>query len=565
MKHCPQCKHVTTDDLAFCRFDGVRLVSKSDSFADGETVVLLTDTTGGSTSVNAFSKGLAASTTVLDSPKAASPASGLIVEHDKRIGVRVIAVVILILVLAVYHSVTRKNHEVINSLAVLPFSNVGADQQLDYLCDGMTETLINNLSQLPNLNVKSRSSVFRYKGRDVTPRIVGGELNVQAILNGRIVQLDDTLTLSLELADANTENVIWSEQYSRKENELVSLQGEVARDIAGRLRVKLAGSDQQRLSNEYTTDGEAYQLYLKGRFYWNRRTAKDFDRAIDCFRQAISLDPDYALAYAGLADSYALLPFYRDAPLRQAMHRAREAATRALSLDGNLVEAHSSLGLVNTVESNFTEADREFKLAIELDPNYATAHTFYGLMLTCLGRHQEALAELQRALEIDPVSLIANVRYGEGLFYARRYDEAVAQLKKAIDLDAGFERAHSTLFAVYQAKGNYAKGVEEFAKHQELMGERQTATLARDSFASGGWQGFLRAMTGEQRPASLSRYDEVVFLAALGEKDKAFAELDKSYEVFLLRVDPLLDPLRDDPRFAEIMRRAGGSTLATRR
>src|SRR5262249_28475782 len=263
------------------------------------------------------------------------------------------------------------------------------------------------------------------------------------------------------------------------------LQSEIARDVAGKLRLKLAGADQQKLTKEYTTDGEAYQLYLKGRFYWNRRTAKDLDRAVDCFNQAISLDPYYALAYAGLADSYALLPFYCDAPLRDAMHHAREAAERALSLDASLVEAHSSLGFVDTFEANFIEAEREFKLAIELDPNYATAHTSYGVMLTYLRRHQEALAEFQYALEIDPGSLIGNVRYGEGLFYARRYDDAMAHLKKAIDLDAGFERAHSTLFAVYQAKGNYVKAVEEYAKYQELMGERQTATLARDSFAKG--------------------------------------------------------------------------------
>jgi len=562
LKRCPQCNQITTDDaLSFCRADGVRLVQESGSFSDRETVDLLPDVPVAATPVPDESLiARAAATNLLDASKATSPTRNLIGRKRRQSGVAVIvAVIVLTLAGWAYYSLSHKSNAAIYSLAVLPFLNVTADQQLEYLSDGMTEMLIRNLSQLPRLNVKARSSVFRYKGKDVTPHTVGADLNVQAVLNGRIGLRGEVLTLSLELADARTENVIWSEQYNRKQTDLVSLQSEIARDVSNNLRVRLAVADEQKLSKKYTANAEAYQLYLKGRLYWNKRTLKDLEKALEYFNQAISLDPNYALAYAGLADTYVLLPFYRNEPVREAMHQAREAATKALSLDGNLVEAHASLGFVNTCESNFTEAEREFKLAIELNPNYATAHTWHGVMLFYLGRHGEALIELQRALEIDPLSLIANVRYGEGLFYARRYDEAIAQLKKTIELDAGFEKAHSTLFTVYQAKGSYTKAVEEYAQYQELMGEQQTATLVRDSFAKGGWPGFLRAMTGEQRPANLSRYNMVVFLAALGEKDKAFAELDKSYEVFerLLRVDPLLDPLRDDPRFADLMRRIG--------
>jgi adenylate cyclase len=496
----------------------------------------------------------------MDSPKAASRMRNLIGRHKPGIGVSVIAAIIVLALAGwVYDSVSRKGNAAIDSLAVLPFINVNADQQLDYLSDGMTDTLIYNLSQLPNLNVKARSSVLRYKGNDVTPRTVGAELNVQAVLSGRIAKLGELLTLSLELADARTENVIWSAQYRRKQIELVSLQSEIAREVASKLRVKLAGADEQKLSKNGTTNGEAYHLYLEGRYHWNKRTARELEKALGYFNDAISLDPNYALAYAGLADTYVLLPLYREEPLRETMPRAREAATKSLRLDSNLVEAHAALGLANTYESDFTGAEREFKLAIELNPNYAMAHTWYGVMLAYMARHGEALIELQRALEIDPLSLICNVRYGEGLFYARRYEEAIAQLEKTIELDSDFERAHRALFAVCQAKGSYSKAIDEYAKGQELAGERQTATLVRDTFAKSGWQGFLRAMTGLERPSSLSRYNLVVFLAALGEKDKAFAELGKSYGVFgpLLRVDPLLDPLRDDPRFAEILRRAG--------
>ncbi|HKA17626.1 MAG TPA: tetratricopeptide repeat protein [Blastocatellia bacterium] len=559
MKRCPKCNIVATDDThAFCRADGVLLVD-SDSFGESETIDLQLVAPAASTSEEDESlNGPVGSTGLMNSLIGKSSLGNLIEKYKRPTVVWVTASVIaLTLAVSTYFFVSRKGNATINSVAVLPFLNVNADQQLDYLSDGMTETLIYNLSRLPKLNVKALSSVSRYKGKDVTPRTVGEDLNVQAILNGRIVQRGDVLTLSLELADARTENVIWNEQYSRNHTELVSLQSEIARDVAGKLRVKLAGADEQILSKKYTTDSEAYQLYLKGRFCWNKRTAIDLERAIDRFDQAILLDPNYALAYAGLADSYVLLPFYRDAPVREGMRQAREAATKALSLDGNLDEAHAALGLANTCESSFIAAEREFKIAIELNPDYATAHTWYGVMLFYLGRHGEASIELQRAIEIDPLSLIANVTYGEGLFYARRYDEAIAQLKKTIELDDKFERAHSILSNVYQATGSYNKAVEEYARYQDLMGERQTATLVRDSFAKGGWHGFLRAMTGGQRPAGLSRHNLVIFLAALGEKDKAFSELSKSYEVFgRLKIDPLLDPLRDDPRFEEILRRA---------
>src|SRR5262249_4279345 len=476
------------------------------------------------------------------------------------IGVSVVAsIIVLMLTGSVYYSLARKTRTAINSLAVLPFINVNADQHIDYLSDGMIETLIYSLSQLPELNVKAFSSVLRYKGKDVAPRAVGADLNVQAILNGRILQSGDVLTVNLELADTHTENVIWNGQYSRKQDELVSLQSEIARDVSSKLRVKLAGTDEEKLSKKYTTNVEAYQLYLKGRYYWNKRTAKDLERGIECFNQAISLDPKYALAYAGLADSYVLLPLYRDTPRREAMLQAREAATKALSLDRDLVEPHASLRLVDTFDADFTEAEREFNLALELNPAYATARTWYGVMLFYLGRDTEALIELQKALEIEPLSLIGNLIYGEVLFYARRYDDAIAQLKKTIELDEGFEGAHSGLALAYQAKGMYSKVVEEYARYQDLIGEQQTATLARSSFAKGRWQGFLRAMTEDPGPAGVSRYNRVIYLTALGEKDKAFDELDKAYQVLgrLVRVNPLLDPLRDDPRYEEFLHRAG--------
>jgi len=564
MKRCPQCNSVTTDDLFFCRHDGTHLVSYGDSFGDSETVTLECRTVdllpeAAEPAMPGTETPAAPPTNRGALPKAESLTIGR--EGRKRtIGVSVVASIIaLALAGSTYYSISRKDNSTINSLAVLPFINVNADQRLDYLSDGLAETLIFNLSQLRELNVKAFSSVLRYRGKEVAPRAAGADLNVKAILNGRILQSGDLLTISLELADTRTENVIWNGQYSRKQSDLVSLQSEIAHDISSKFRVKLAGSEEQKLSKKYTTNEEAYDFYLKGRFYWNRRRPKDFEKSIDCFNQAVSRDPNYALAYAGLADSYVLLPFYRDDPRQDAMLQARDAATKALSLDGDLVEPHASLGLVNTLESSFTEAEREFHIALELNPTYAMAHTWYGIMLTYVGRDKEALIELQKSLEIEPLSLIGNLIYGEVLFYARRYDEAIAQLKKTIELDEGFEGAHSGLALAYQAKGMYGKVVEEYARYQDLTGEQQTATLARISFAKGRWQGFLRAMTEEPRPAGVSLYNRVLFLTALDEKDKAFDELDKAYQVLgrLVRVNPLLDPLRDDPRFEEFLRHAG--------
>jgi TolB-like protein len=562
MKRCPQCNQFTTDDaLTFCRADGVRLVQDSDSFSNSKTVALLPAAPVAATSVMDESLSApAASITLIDASKPTSKTRHLIATRKRQIGLAAIAaVIVLTLAASAYYLLSRKNNAAIDSLAVLPFINVNADQQLDYLSDGMTEMLICNLSQLPKLNVKARSSVFRYKGQDVTPHTVGADLNVQAILNGRIVLRGDVLTLSLELADARTENVIWSTQYNRKPADLVSLQSEIARDVSDILRMKLAGADEQKLSKKSTTNAEAYQLYLKGRFYWNKRTLKDLEKALEYFNQAIALDPNYALAYAGLADTYVLLPIYNKEPVREAMPLAREAAMKALSLDSDLAEARATLGFVNTHEYDFAGAEREYQRALELNPNYATAHQWYGEMLSHLARHDEAVAQLRLALEIDPLALIINVWYGNSLFYARQYNDAIAQLKKTLELDAGFAVTHQSLARVYQARGNYAEAVEEFARYQELNGEQQTATQVRESFAKGGWQGFLRAMTGEQRPPNLSEYEKVVFLAALGEKEKAFVEPDKTYEVFgcALKVDPLLDPLRDDPRFVELLRRVG--------
>jgi len=570
MKRCPQCNRVETDDaLGFCRADGTALISDSGSFSgdagtakfgSGAVSSEIETSILSHTSTTPEINRLTAPTTVLPPPQ--TPTTTRELSKSKRRG-RVIAPVALLFVViggAGYFYLSRNHKPAIESIAVMPFVNQSGNQDVEYLSDGMTETLINSLSQLPNLSVKARSSVFRYKGKEVEPQVVGNELNVQAILNGRVVQRANDLILYLSLVDTRTGNQIWGEQYNRKQADLISLQNEIGRDVLAKLRTKLSGADEQKVAKNFTQNAEAYQLYLQGRFFANKRTPQSIQKAIEYYQQAIEKDPNYALGYAGLSDGYGLLAYYVGAPAPQALSKAREAALRALLLDDNLAEAHNALGFVLAMaDFDYEGAEREYKRALELNPNFTQAHQNLGVMLSRIGRQPEGMAELHRALELEPLSTIVNRLYGEVLVFSRRYDDGLAQLQKTVEMDPGFPTTYSALTNVYRLMGRYAESVEAFAKFQELYDRPQTAALGRASFAAGGWQGFLREMTA-RRPEGLSPFMTAIFFAQLGEKDKAFAELDKAYEnreyqLRFLKIDPSVDSLRDDPRFKELMRR----------
>jgi len=441
--------------------------------------------------------------------------------------------------------------------------NESGKAEVEYLSDGMTETLITSLSQMPNLNVKARSSVFRYKGKETSPKTVGQELNVQAVLNGRVAQRGDDLTLNLELVDVQTENVIWSEQYNRKQTDLVSLQSDIARDVSSKLKIKLSGADEQKLTKNYTQNADAYKLYLQGRFYANKRTPKDSRKAIDCFQQAVSIDPNYAIAYAAMGISYAYLTIYGDEPASETFPKAREFSLKASELDSTLAEPHILLGLLKFLsDHDFAGWERESQLALAANPNSTDAHRLNGLRLTCLGKFEEALAEDQRALEIEPLSTAANINYALSLFYSGRIDESEAQLKKGVELAPDFWFSHFYLYSVYRFKSNYAQAVEELAKSKELRDETEAAKLIRESFAKGGWQGLLHAVTVEHAPMKMTPYTMAGFYAETGDKDRAFAALneavDKADQFFgFVKIDPFMRPLRDDPRFPELLRRIG--------
>ncbi len=456
----------------------------------------------------------------------------------------------------------RTSSATIESIAVMPFINESGKAEVEYLADGMTETLISSLSQLPNLNVKARSSVFRYKGKDTDPKNVGSELNVQAILNGRVAQYGDRVTLNLELVDVQTENVIWSEQYNRKQTDLVSLQSDIARDVSSKLRIKLSGADEQKLAKHYTQNTEAYKLYLQGRFYANKRTPKDSHKAIDCFEQAVHIDPNYALAYAGLAISYAYLTIFGDEPSGNTFPKARAFASKATELDSSLAEPHIVLGVLRFLQDHdFAGWEREVQLALAANPNSSDAHRLNGLRLLYLGRFDEALAETQRALEIEPLSTAGNVNYAVCFFYSGRIDEGEAQMKKAIELAPDYWFSHYYLYNVYRFKGNYASAIDELAKSKDLRDETEAARLIRDSFARRGWQGFLRAVTVQPATMKMSPYNMAGFYAETGDKERAFAALNEAVKadqlVGFVKVDPFMKPLRDDPRFPELLKKVG--------
>lgn len=460
---------------------------------------------------------------------------------------------------------TRPTHSEIptaptlRSMAVLPFQPLVAEYRDPALELGMADTLIAMLGGR-EIIVRPVTSVRKYVESDQDPLAVGRELGVELVLGGSIQRREDSIRVTVRLVNTSDGTSLWTGIFDEKFTGIFAVQDAIANKVAAALAMRLGIEEQKHLTKRHTENVGAYQSYLKGRFHWNKRGPQDLQKAIEHFKQAIARDPSYALAYAGLADAYTLLA-NAGGPALEIMPKALVAARTAVSLDDNLAEAHAALGnVIIYYHYDFVGAEREEKRAIELNPNYATAHHWYSELLMGLGRHEEALAEIRRALEIDPLSLILNRQYGASLLFARQYDAAIEQMKKTVELDANFAVGHSTLSVSYRMKGNYAESVEELARFQDLVGGVQTAALMRESFAEGGWQGFLRAMTDERRPANLTPYNVATFHAALGQKDQAFVELNKAYQnregiLGLLKVDPRFDSLHDDPRFEDLARR----------
>ncbi len=463
----------------------------------------------------------------------------------------------------------RRARKVIDSLAVLPLVNAGRDAEMEYLSDGITESIINSLSQLPQLKVMARSTVFRYKGREIDPQVIGRELGVRAVLTGRVIQLNENLIIRMELVDVADGWQLWGEQYNRNSADLLAVQEEISREISEKLRLKLSGEQKKRLAKRYTESTEAYQTYLKGRFYWNKRTLEGLRRGVEYFQQAIRLDPDYALAYAGLADSYLLMGSVEYGALhpKEALQSAKVATLEALRLDGTLAEAHASLGYVRLFDWDWSEAEKEYRRAVELNPNYPTARHWYALYLTAMGRHAEAVAEIKRAQELDPLSLPIGVGVGWQFFLTRQYDHAIREYQGVVEMEPNFYMARLWLGLAYAHKGMFAEALGEYGRATELSGGGPLVLAAEGhAYALSGEHAKARRLLDELQELSKERYVSPYYIAAvhtaLGEREEAFAWLERAYEnrsegMVWLKVDPTLDSLRSSPRFADLVRGVG--------
>jgi len=475
------------------------------------------------------------------------------------------AVVVALVLLALYLFLWRA--PTIDSIAILPFVNATSDPQMEYLSDGLAEGLINSLSQLPKLSVMSRSSAFRYKGKTVDPKDVGRELGVGAVLLGRVVEQGDNLSVSVELVDAQNDHHIWGEQYNRKVSDVLSVQQDITRDISETLKLQLTGEEKNRLAKRPTEDSTAYQLYLNGLFYWNKGTQSGFQKAVDYFNQAIEKDPKFALAQAGLADTYNLQGDYGYVSPRDAWPRAKAAAMVAVSIDDSLAEAHTSLALVKAYyDWDWASAEREFRRGIQLNPNSAPAHHWYGSYLAKMGRQNEAIREIQIAQRLDPVSLLINTTLGWYYYIVRQPDKAIEQLKRTLDMDQNYVPARRLLEAAYEEKGMYKEAVAEWQKMFTLSGNPELAAEIGQDFSASGYKAVLQDwVEGVQELSRLeyvSPYSVAQAHAQLGDRDQALAWLEKAYQerdsrLLALRVEPAFESLHSDPKFQDLVKRIG--------
>src|SRR3989441_349221 len=464
---------------------------------------------------------------------------------------------------------SRSNKQEISSVAVLPFVNASNDPNTEYLSDGITESLINNLSQIPNLAVMSRSSVVHYKGHDFDPQAVTRELKVEGVVTGRIVQRGDQLIVSAELIDGRTNHNLWGDQYDRKLSDVLAIQQEITRAISSKLRERLSGETKKQVANDGTSDPEAYQLYLKGRYYWEKRTPESLEKAKDYFNHAIEKDPNYALAYVGLADYYNVVPDYSPVPASDAAPRARAAAEKALAIDNSLAEAHAALAASYWSFFEFAAAEREFQRALELNPKYAHAHHWYGLFLSWQARHPEAISHLRRAVELDPLNLQYNSNLGQVLGNARQYEASVEQLKRTLEIDPNYAQAHAQLAGEYERMGKYDLWLEERKKAASLFNDREELAIADEGarvYSRSGCKASIARGIEMRKQLAKSRYvDPTEFAdayAKLGDKEQAFAWLDtalaeKSAGLQAVKIVPALDQWHSDPRYVELLQKMG--------
>ena len=565
MKRCPQCRRDYYDDtLVFCLEDGSALIQGSVpapvESSDEPMTAILHETAPPSDPVTVAHIQNTEQTAVFPSGITAHKKKGF----DKRLLLAPLAIAIIVLAgFITYRYFTPTNR--IESIAVMPFVNESGNPDVEYLSDGMTETLIKSLSNLPDLDVKPRSAVFRYKGKDTDLPTIGKELNVQAILNGRVIQRGDQLALSLELVDVVRNRLIWSERYERKQSDLVELQSEIAKDVSTRLSPKLSGAQETKVTKAAAADPEAYQAYLRGRYFWNRRTTENIQKAIEQFKLATNRDSNYALAYAGLGDCYAVLAEYSGLPSSETAPQAKAYAERAISIDPQLAEPHATLGTALRQMWQWSEAEKEYKRAIELNPNYPTVYHWYSILLKEMDRKDEAAPVIKRARELDPLSSVIGINLAELYQEQNNHEAAIETCLKVIELDPNYATAYEDLGVSYVMMGRKAEAISAGQKSVELS-KRAGVAL--------GSMGFIYAQAGDrlkalevikeleekyERKESIG-FDLATVYAGLGEKDKAFEWLERDFQtrngkLGSIRYTKTLERLRSDERFKDLLER----------
>src|SRR4030095_11697872 len=501
-------------------------------------------------------------------PSRTSTSTGSLTKRVSNYWLLPIAALIAAILGAYYFLYLRKPAAAIDSIAVLPFVNESNDTNSEYLSDGITESIISNLSHLSQLKVMARSTVFHFKSKDIDPREVGRQLGLQAVMAGRLFQKGDQLVVRTELVNVADGTELWGAEYDRKLSDSLSVQEDISREISEKLRLRLTGEDKKRLTRYDTTNAEAYQFYLRGRYLWNKRTSAGLQSAIEQFQQAIERDPNYALGYVGLADSYALLEEYAGLPSSQTLPKARSAVDRALTLDDSMAEAHTSSALIYQEMWRWGEAEAEFRRAISLNPNYATAHHWYSIYLRARGRLVDSQKEIELAKQIDPLSPVINQNIAEIDLLKNDLKSAVEVCKRINELDPNFPGAHDELGFAYLKQHNYPAPITEFQKAVELSGSASRCQ---------GDLGYSYAMTGKQAEArailkqleekyarheAIGQYVADVY-SGLHEKDKAFAWLEKDLQQRAGLRMPFarwwftFENVRDDPRFANLLHRMG--------
>jgi TolB-like protein/Tfp pilus assembly protein PilF len=576
MKRCPKCNRIESDDaLAFCRLDGTTLIKYSDTVSAEAGTLKFAAThvaTEQKTDVlrHAADDGIIRNTAVTT-----------LLAHDRthgvsrnaarlklRAGLPIIAGLIVgTLAVAAYLYFARTAKPSIDSVAVLPLLNAGGDPNTEYLSDGISEALINSLTELQQLRVIARATSFRYKGRDVDPQTVGRELNVGSVLTGSVRQAGDNMAIQVDLVDATTGTQLWGHQYERKVSDLLSVKQAIAREVADKLRLRLSGDEQKQLTRRDTTNAEAYQAYLKGRYYWNKRTADSLKRAIEQFQEAIDRDPGFALGYVGLADCYVAQEHYSGIASSEILPKARAAVDRALAIDESLSEAHTTSASIYQRQWRWTETEDELRRAISLNPNYPTAHHFYAYYFYIKRRFDDAMREIKRAHELDPLSPVISENVAMVDMLRGDLDSAITEGLRTIELDPKFADAHYVLAFAYLKRGRHEDATAEFQKAVELSGRAGTYL---------GNLGYCYAVTGKRTEAltTLKELQEKysndessgLFVAGvyagLGDKDKAFNWLEKDFQqrngqLPTMVWRPHFENLRSDPRYFDLVRGMG--------